>query len=184
MGRNDAPTMATVDADQPVALQVMGMFNKIGHLMSRPFYRKFISEHDIALAEWRVMVWVQRIPGTTAQDVASRTGMTAMNVSRALASLREKGVVLAERNHADTRRNNLSLTERGHEIFELINPVALADVSRTFSVLTHDELVFLSGLLQRIISNAEALEGELPDIDAIVEASAAEGIAAEDSTGA
>ncbi|GGA64312.1 hypothetical protein GCM10011490_13700 [Pseudoclavibacter endophyticus] len=158
--RHGAPRPAVTGPDRPLELQVMGMVTKIGLLLSRPFHRKFISKYGISLAEWRVMTWIDREPGTTAQTVSQRTGMTPMNVSRALAELREKELVRAERDDNDSRRNNLWLTDRGHEIFARIESVAVVDIQRTFEVLTPDELVFMRGMLGRLIDHAESLEDE------------------------
>ncbi|MGO2112490.1 MAG: MarR family winged helix-turn-helix transcriptional regulator [Pseudoclavibacter sp.] len=162
-GQPGAMQAGTTGPERPIELQVMGMFTKVGLLLSRPFHRKFIARYDISLAEWRVMTWVEREPGTTAQVVAQRTGMSPMNVSRALAELREKQLVRAERDGADSRRNNLWLTDHGREIFARIESVASVEIQQTFSVLTPDELVFMRGMLGRLIEHAESLEGDPPE---------------------
>lgn len=147
--------------EQTLESKVITTFNRLSNLLSRPFYRHFMAEYDLSIADWRVLVNVHRNPGISANSISEATGMTAMNVSRAVASLKSHGRLEARRDPEDSRRNLLWLTEAGEEVYRLIKPEADRDITAIMGVLTHDELMFLNGLLGRLADNTVKIHAEL-----------------------
>jgi len=138
---------------------------KLSHLLSRPFSRLAVEAQVISLAEWRVLVRIERTPGITAQEIARRTGISPMNVSRALSALRSDGRVAMDRDPADSRRNLLQLTAAGRSLFDELYPSAAARSLRLVESLSLAELRELDGMLRRIgdhVDRIDAAEDPLP----------------------
>ncbi|WP_344714998.1 MarR family winged helix-turn-helix transcriptional regulator [Microbacterium terregens] len=136
-------------------LQLAGELNRLSQLMTRPFLRLHSEKHAISLAEWRALVQIVAAPGITATEICSRTGLTAMNVSRAVQLLRAAGRVTGERDTQDSRRNLLTATPQGRTLFDELAPSAERDIREILSVLNTDELAFFTALVTRVAAHAD-----------------------------
>lgn len=132
---------------------------KLTNLMSNPFFRKFAKSHALTLNEWRAIVVLADSPGSAAQDISAATGMSPMNVSRAVAGLREAGRVRGEPDPANHRRTLLWLTKAGKDTFESIAPYSEDRAKALLQALTPDDLRTFSDLLDVLIARAEEIVG-------------------------
>ena len=151
--------------EQRLASSVTESLIKVSQLLSRPFHRWVVDTQAISLTEWRVLVRIERSPGITAQAIATRTGISPMNVSRALAALRRAERVTVDRDPADSRRNLLRLTDSGRDLFDELYPDAAARSARMVESLTAAELQQLEELLRRIgehVDDIDEAEGTAP----------------------
>lgn len=139
-------------------LRLAGELNRLSQLMTRPFLRLHSEQHSLSLAEWRSLVQIVHAPGITATEICSRTGLTAMNVSRAVQSLRASGRVTVDRDPQDSRRNLLTATPEGRAIFDELAPSAERDVREIMSVLNADELAFFAALVARVGAQADRVQ--------------------------
>ncbi len=78
------------------------------------------------MPEWRVIAVLARTPGLSAAEVAARTAMDKVAVSRAVAGLARSGRVRRTQAARDRRRSVLTLTTRGRSVYRRIVPLALA----------------------------------------------------------
>lgn len=148
--------------DRQLASGVTESLIRVSQLLSQPFNRWVVDTKSITLTEWRVLVRIHRSPGIAAQEIATRTGISPMNVSRALASLRRSGRVAVDRDPDDSRRNLLRLTSSGEALFDELYPDAAARSARMYESLSEEELRVLDGLLRRIgdhIQQVDQAEG-------------------------
>lgn len=132
---------------------------KLTNLMSNPFFRKFAKSHALTLNEWRTIVVLADAPGSAAQDISAATGMSPMNVSRAVAGLRAAGRIRSERDPENHRRALLWLTDAGRETFKSIAPYSEDRAKALLQALTQDELRAFSDLLDLLIARAEEIVG-------------------------
>jgi DNA-binding MarR family transcriptional regulator len=72
-----------------------------------------------------VIAVLGRYPELSANAVAERTAMDKVAVSRAVAHLLERGLLLREMHGDDRRRSVLALSEAGIRIYDEIVPLAL-----------------------------------------------------------
>lgn len=95
----------------------------VGRAMSEALGAAYAGE-GLTIPEWRVLAVVSQAPSIAARDVVARTPMDKMAVSRAVASLEEKGLV-ARGPAADRRVSSLKLSVKGRQIFDRVAAIAL-----------------------------------------------------------
>lgn len=131
------------------------------NMISGHFFRRTERPFGVSLAEWRVLRSVLVEPGTSQGEIATAQGLNVMNVSRAVAGLRSKGLIQANPDPEDRRRTQLSATQTGTEIGEDISARERLVYDHLFSVLDDSEVAVLNELLGRV--NSAMRDGGLPD---------------------
>ena len=80
---------------------------------------------DLSIPEWRVLAVLSRYPGLAAREVAERTQMDAVAVSRAVTRLLRNGRLRRTKARADRRRSVLQVSAEGAAVYGRIAPLAL-----------------------------------------------------------
>ena len=109
----------------------------------------------VSIPEWRVLAVVSQAASVAARDVVSRTPMDKMAVSRAVASLEEKGLIAREP-AADRRVSALTLSPKGRAVFERIAAIALDYEAALLGALGEEERRGFFGGLARLESAVTA----------------------------
>lgn len=132
----------------------------LGDVFSRALARHY-KDADISIAEWRVLAVIGGAPNSTkaisgmaARDVVLRTPMDKMAVSRAVAGLEEKTLVIRKPDPHDRRVSKLFLSPQGRKLFDRIVDIAVSFEERLLSVLSHDERQNFFSLLTRLETQA------------------------------
>ena len=128
----------------PYRLSVLS--NRISQAIASRYAQRF----EIGVTEWRVVAVLGRYPGLSAGEVAARTAMDKVAVSRALARLLERGLVERDTHGGDRRRSVLALSRGGKRIYDEIAPLALDLERRLLSRLDRDERDALDALLDKL----------------------------------
>ncbi len=116
------------------------------------------SDHfGLSISEWRVLAVLGRFPGISAGEVAERTAMDKVAVSRAVARLITAGRVRREFADADRRRSMLELTADGARIFTRLTPVLLQYEQALLGDLPASDRERLAGVLEQLLERARAL---------------------------
>ena len=76
--------------DQFLPYRLSVLSNRISNAIAREYSRRF----DLSVTEWRVMAVLGHAPNLSASEVARRTAMDKVAVSRAVASLSASGRLL------------------------------------------------------------------------------------------
>ena len=116
----------------------------------------YASQHDLTIPEWRIIAVLAQSPGLSAADVAARTAMDKVAVSRAVARLERAGRVRRRAVRGDRRRRQLALTARGRDVYTRIVPWALEYERRLLSALDGRGLAALDEALDRLTERARA----------------------------
>lgn len=95
--------------------------NRVSGALSRHYASRF----GISIPEWRVIANLGRHPELSANQVADRSAMDKVTVSRAVAALESKGLLERTRDDGDKRRSRLRLSEAGQAVYVEIAPLAL-----------------------------------------------------------
>ena len=103
----------------PYRLSVLS--NRISSAIAREYSQRF----GLGVTEWRVMAVLGRNRGLSANQVAQRTAMDKVAVSRALARLLERGLVQRDTHGDDRRRSVLELSPVGYTVYDEVAPMAL-----------------------------------------------------------
>jgi DNA-binding MarR family transcriptional regulator len=130
------------------------------NMVSASYYQRTEKPFGVALAEWRVLRSTIIAPGISQGEIATAEGLNVMTVSRAVASLRRKGLLEARPDPEDRRRSLLSPTDLGRRVGVDIGAREQTVYEHVFSVLSGDELVLLDELLHRV--NTKLREEDLP----------------------
>lgn len=128
----------------PYRLSVLS--NRLSTAIAQVYSQRF----DLAITEWRVIAVLERFPGLSANEVAQRTAMDKVAVSRAVSRLLEGGRLEREIHDDDRRRSVLRLSAEGERIHREVAPLALAFEQRLLRGMSADERAMLFGLLDRL----------------------------------
>ena len=134
----------TLERFLPYRLSVVT--NRISGALSRHYATRF----GISIPEWRVIANLGRYPGLSANQVAERSAMDKVTVSRAVAGLEHKGLLDRERDGEDKRRSRLTLSARGMEVYGEIAPLALGFERDLLTALTPDEAAQLDHIIDKL----------------------------------
>jgi len=119
-------------------------------------YRK---QHDISVTEWRILAVLGRFPGLAAKEIANRTAMDKVAVSRAVKSLVEKKLLQRIIDPSDRRRQALHITpEKGWKLLQKVIPLAKNYEQQLLDALTAGEKAALFVALEKLQSKASNLK--------------------------
>jgi DNA-binding MarR family transcriptional regulator len=139
--------------DRFIPFRLSVLTNKVSGAIARHYFQRF----GLSIPEWRVMAVLGETPGLSAREVAERTAMDKVQVSRAVASLVVAHRVARTPDDKDGRVGRLALTRAGLAIYEEIVPLALR-LERTFvAALSRDEREALDRLLSKLTRQAKTL---------------------------
>ncbi|WP_157510797.1 MarR family transcriptional regulator [Frateuria sp. Soil773] len=129
----------------PYRLSILS--NTISQAIADDYQRRY----DISMTEWRVMAVLARFEGLSAREVAERTAMDKVAVSRALARLVAAGRVDRAIHDDDRRRSVLSLTEAGWTMHDEVAPMARAREREVLAKLDDEERAWLTRILDKLL---------------------------------
>lgn len=142
-----------LDLDRFVPYRLLVLTNRVSNAIARSYSERF----GLSVAEWRVMAVLGQAPGLSARDVAKRTEMDKVQVSRAVAGLVRLRRVQKQSDSADGRVTRLALTARGRAIYDEIVPHALELEERFLSGLAPSERAAFNRLLAKLSTEAQRL---------------------------
>ena len=129
----------------------------LSNTVSGAIARLYATEFDMTIPEWRVMAVLGMAAPLSANEVAEKTRMDKVQVSRAVARLLEAGRLERDTDSADRRRSHLRLSKKGERDHNRIAPMALAAEARLLGGLSETELRQFEGLLTKLQSAADAV---------------------------
>jgi DNA-binding MarR family transcriptional regulator len=98
----------------------------LANTMSAALSAAYADRFQLSIPQWRVVAVLAKNPGLSAAQVAERTAMDKVAVSRAVAALVRAHRVARSVEESDRRRSHLSLTPRGIAVYQEVVPWALA----------------------------------------------------------
>ena len=122
----------------------------LSNTISQAIADDYQKRYDLSMTEWRVMAVLARFEGLSAREVADRTAMDKVAVSRALARLVDAGRVSRHMHDNDKRRSVLDLTEEGWAIHEVVAPMARQREREVLDKLDAQERIWLERILDKL----------------------------------
>jgi DNA-binding MarR family transcriptional regulator len=104
----------------------------------------------LEVPEWRVLVTVGQRRACTAQHVVASTRMHKTRVSRAVASLEDRDLLVRESSAADGREFSLELTRAGRRMYASLVPLALQRERGLLSCLSDGERRAFLGAMAKL----------------------------------
>lgn len=139
-----------LDSFLPYRLSIAS--NLVSDVISRAYVRLF----GLTIPEWRLIAVLAEAEGLTQQQVALRTHMDKVTVSRAAIGLAYRGLIVRRPNPRDGRSQLLTLSEDGATLYAQVVPQAKTLEERIFGTIDADELARFSDTLDRITRAASA----------------------------
>jgi len=140
--------------DQFLPYRLSVLSNRLSAAIAESYSRRY----GLSIPEWRVIAVLAHAPGASAAEVAERTAMDKVAVSRAVRRLQQTGRVSRRMAAGDRRRSILELTADGRRIYARVTPALRRYEEALLTALDASEREALGTLLRRLESHA----GELP----------------------
>jgi DNA-binding MarR family transcriptional regulator len=112
------------------------------------------------VTEWRLLAVLGRYPDLTATELAERTAMDKVAISRAVASLVAQGRLKRTVDGDDRRRARLRLSAKGYRIYDEVAPLAMQYEQRLLAALSGEDRAILDALLSRLSVGSGGCSGE------------------------
>jgi len=128
----------------PYRLSILS--NTVSQAIAREYQQRF----ELSVTEWRVMAVLARFDTLSAREVAERTAMDKVAVSRALAGLVACGRVIRRIDAGDKRRSVLRLSTSGWKIHDAVAPLARAQERKLLARLNAEEQDWLDQILNKL----------------------------------
>lgn len=154
MSPTAAPEHAVLALERFLPYRLSVLSNRISRDIARLYEQRF----DLGVTEWRLMAVLGRFPGLSAGELAERTAMDKVAVSRAVTSLLAAGRLKRRTHGADRRRSVLELSAKGYRVYDEVAPLALRYEQRLLAALTPAERQALAQMLDRL-DQEESLVG-------------------------
>jgi DNA-binding MarR family transcriptional regulator len=143
-----APTIpAPLELERFLPYRLSVLSNTISAAIARDYGERF----GLAVTEWRVLAVLGRYDGLSAVEVAERTAMDKVAVSRAVNSLLKSGRIKRDTHADDRRRSVLTLSAKGRKVYDEVAPTALRYERELLSVLDREERAWLERILGKLI---------------------------------
>jgi len=125
----------------------------VSSLIARVYDKRF----GLTIPEWRVIAIVGRFPGLSAVEVAERTMLDKVAVSRAVTKLIKAGRIDREFADADRRRSILTLSEEGRKVHDEVAPLALEMEADLLHGLDTEQIATLNTVIERLLARARLI---------------------------
>ena len=135
----------------PYRLAVLS--NTVSTTVAKAYDKRF----GVSIPEWRVIAVLGRFPGQSAVEVAERTLLDKVAVSRAVTKLIKNGRIDREFADADRRRSILNLSEEGKKLHDEIAQLALQFERDLLQGFSADELENLNSIMERLLARASLI---------------------------
>ncbi|MCP5089659.1 MAG: winged helix-turn-helix transcriptional regulator [Gammaproteobacteria bacterium] len=136
----------------PYRLSILS--NTVSGKIAEAYEKRF----GLSIPEWRVIAILGRFPGSSAVNVAERTLMDKVAVSRAVTKLVKNGRIDREFADADRRRSILNLSDEGRRVHDEIAPLALQFERDLLLGLNQEEIETLNTIIERLLARARLLD--------------------------
>ncbi|PWQ99406.1 MarR family winged helix-turn-helix transcriptional regulator [Leucothrix pacifica] len=124
--------------------------NVLSNLLNKQTVRFLKDEHGIAIPDWRVLLLLVQGGPMSIRDLASLSRADKALISRVVSRLIDLGLVVRKTNDYDARLVQVSITEKGRDVFNNIQPRARVRQQVLRSILEPDELEVLDRALTKL----------------------------------
>jgi DNA-binding MarR family transcriptional regulator len=151
--------------DAPLKLEhfLPYQLNVVATLVSLALSRVYARRYGIGVPEWRVLVTLGQFGTMTGKAIGDHTHMHKTKVSRAVALMEKRRLLLRRTNRDDMRESFLSLTESGRTMYEEVAPHALDFTQRLTEILTPSDREAFNRALKQLTERSAELVAEVAE---------------------
>ena len=129
----------------------------LSHTVSSLIAHVYDKQFGLTIPEGRVIAILGRFPGSSAVEVAERTMLDKVAVSRAVTKLIKAGRLDRKFANTDRRRSILTLSFEGRKVHDEIAAVALAKENELLQGLDDEQIVVLNSAIDRLLVRAHLI---------------------------
>ncbi len=129
----------------------------LSHTVSTTIAKVYEKKFGVSIPEWRVIAILGRFAGLSAVEVADRTMLDKVAVSRAVSKLIKNGRIDREFADADRRRSILNLSPAGQQVHNEIAPLALAFEHELLQGISEADYDAFNSVVERLLAGAQQL---------------------------
>ena len=129
----------------------------LSHTISTTIANVYEKRFGVSIPEWRVIAILGRFPGLSAVEVADRTMLDKVAVSRAVTKLIRNGRIDRQFADSDRRRSILNLSDEGREVHDEIAPLALAFEHDLLQGISAEDYDTFNIVIERLLAKSRLL---------------------------
>lgn len=138
--------------------------NVCANMVSQALSRIYADKYKIGVPEWRVLVTLGEFGNMTAKSIGQHSCMHKTKVSRAVALLERRKLVIRRANRDDLREAFLSLTPAGRAIYDELAPSALEFVDRLLATVDEADRAALNRALQKLSDQSSQIAADIANL--------------------
>jgi DNA-binding MarR family transcriptional regulator len=146
--------------DRFIPYRLSVLTNTVSMLIARAYEQEF----GLSIPEWRVIAVLARYPDLSAVEVAERTAMDKVAVSRAVSRLLARRRITRGYDEGDQRRSILRLSASGQSVYRKVAPLALRYEEELLDALSAGERRVLDQLIGRLTERAREMANGTEDV--------------------
>ena len=127
----------------------------LAKLLDRATARQLRDQDDLTLAEWRVLANLETLGEASSARIAAAAAADRAEVSRAVASLEQAGLIVRRPDSGNRKRLLLRLTEKGRQIHRAVRAKRVAYFEHLLADLGEEERSRLDAALLKIARRVE-----------------------------
>jgi DNA-binding MarR family transcriptional regulator len=160
---DEAATEPASGEEAPLKLEkfLPYQLNVVASLVSLALSRVYARRYGIGVPEWRVLVTLGQYGVMTGKAIGAHTHMHKTKVSRAVALMEQRKLLLRRSNRADKRESLLSLTAGGQAMYEEVAPHALDFAKRLTEILSAADREAFDRALKQLTERSAELVAEV-----------------------
>ncbi len=135
--------------------------NVVASLVSQALSRVYAQRYHIGVPEWRVLVTLGQYGIMTGKAIGAHTHMHKTKVSRAVALLEKRKLLVRRANRADMRESFLSLTATGRTMYEELTPHALDFARKLTEILDPGDREAFNRAIRQLTNRSAQLVAEV-----------------------
>jgi DNA-binding MarR family transcriptional regulator len=158
--------VAALDAQEPAQASLLKLedflphrLNVLSSLISQALTGVY-ARYGIGIPEWRVLVTLGENVSMTGKAIGAKTHMHKTKVSRAVAQLEQRKLLVRRANRADRRESFLTLTPSGRSVYEELAPDALDFMARLFEVVSPADRPAFDRAMRELTRRSAELVGQ------------------------
>ena len=134
--------------------------NVVASIVSQALSRIYADRYGIGVPEWRVLVTLGQFGMMTGKAIGAHSHMHKTKVSRAVAQLEKRKLLVRRANRADLREAFLALTPAGRAMYDDLAPVALHFADRLSDAVDSADRAAFERAVDRLSERAAKLAAE------------------------
>jgi len=134
----------------------------ITNFYREPLLRRMEREFGLMRPEWTILICLTYRDGLNPRDICEITEQPRNTISRGVAALVRKGLVVQAPDPDDARRVLLRLTDAGRATHDAVMPLFVEGEARLAAALTEAERATLEALLDKLCRSVEDWRAPAP----------------------